>query len=107
MMPWMFLFAASLLEIVWAFTMKRSEGFTRVLPTLLTVLAMLGSFSLLSISMRTLPLSTAYTAWTGIGAVGTFIVGAVALSEPLAPGRVVGAGLVLAGLAFLTLSTAR
>lgn len=66
-MPWMFLLAAGLLEIVWSFTMKLSQGFTR--GTAITVLVMLASFALLSISMKTLPLGTAYTVWTGIRAV--------------------------------------
>jgi quaternary ammonium compound-resistance protein SugE len=66
----MLLLAAGLLEVVWAFTMKLSQGFTRLAPTVLTLLAMLASFGLLSISMRSLPLGTAYTVWTGVGAVG-------------------------------------
>jgi len=80
--------AAGLLEIVWAFTMKHSQGFTRGGPTAVTVLAMLASFALLSISMKTLPLGTAYTVWTGIGAVGAFLIGVVVLGEPLTIGRV-------------------
>ena len=67
-MAWMFLLIAGLLEIVWAFTMKLSQGFTRGGPTAVTILAMLASFALLSISMKTLPLGTAYTVWAGIGA---------------------------------------
>lgn len=75
----MFLLAAGLLEIVWSFTMKLSQGFTRETQAAITVLVMLASFALLSISMKTLPLGTAYTVWTGIGAVGAFVVGIVAL----------------------------
>lgn len=104
-MPWMFLLAAGLLEIVWAFTMKLSQGFTRGGPTAVTVLAMLASFALLSISMKTLPLGTAYTIWTGIGAVGAFVVGVVVLHEPLTIGRVVAAALILVGLSVMKLST--
>jgi len=74
-MAWMFLLAAGLLEIVWAYTMKLSQGFTRPAPTAVTICVMLASFALLSLSMKTLPLGTAYTAWTGIGAVGAFVVG--------------------------------
>jgi quaternary ammonium compound-resistance protein SugE len=105
-MAWIFLLAAGLLEIVWAFTMKLSQGFTRVGPTTVTLLAMLASFALLSISMKILPLGTAYTVWTGIGAVGAFIVGVVALGEPLTIGRVIAAALIVAGLCVMKLSTA-
>jgi quaternary ammonium compound-resistance protein SugE len=97
-MPWMFLLAAGLLEIVWAFTMKLSQGFTRGVPAAVTVLAMLVSFALLSISMKTLPLGTSYAVWTGIGTIGAFVVGVVVLDEPLTIGRVVAAALILVGL---------
>jgi quaternary ammonium compound-resistance protein SugE len=105
-MAWMILLAAGLLEIVWAFTMKLSQGFTRRGPTAVTLLVMLASFALLSISMRTLPLGTAYTVWTGIGAVGAFAVGVVVLGEPLTIGRVLAAALIVAGLSVMKLSTA-
>ena len=104
-MAWVLLLAAGLLEIVWAFTMKLSQGFTRVGPTVVTMLAMLASFGLLSSSMRTLPLGTAYTVWTGIGAVGAFIVGVVVLGEPVTMGRVLAAVLIVAGLILMKLST--
>lgn len=104
-MPWMFLLAAGLLEIVWAFTMKLSQGFTRGGPTAVTILAMLASFALLSISMKTLPLGTAYAIWTGIGAVGAFVVGITILGEPLTMGRVLAVVLILAGLSLMKLST--
>lgn len=104
-MAWLLLLAAGLLEVLWAFTMKLSQGFTRVGPAVVTVLAMLASFALLSSSMRTLPLGTAYTVWTGIGAVGAFIVGIVALGEPMTIGRVVAGGLIVAGLILMKLST--
>jgi quaternary ammonium compound-resistance protein SugE len=104
-MPWMFLLAAGLLEIVWAFTMKLSQGFTRGVPTAVTVLAMLASFALLSISMKTLPLGTAYAVWTGIGTIGAFVVGVVVLDEPLTIGRGVAAALILIGLSVMKLST--
>lgn len=103
-MPWVLLVAAGLLEIVWAFTMKLSQGFTRLGPTVVTILAMVASFGLLSVAMRTLPLGTAYTVWTGIGALGAFIVGVVALGEPMAPGRVLAALLIVAGLVLMKLS---
>ena len=104
-MAWVLLLAAGLLEIVWAFTMKLSQGFTRVGPTAVTLLSMLASFGLLSISMKTLPLGTAYTVWTGIGAVGAFIVGVAVLNEPLTFVRIVAALLIVAGLILMKLST--
>lgn len=105
-MAWILLLTAGLLEIVWSFTMKLSQGFSRVGPTAVTLVAMVASFGLLSISMRTLPLGTAYTVWTGIGALGAFIVGVVVLGEPLTTGRVVAAVLIVAGMVVMKLSTA-
>lgn len=78
-MAWVSLAAAGILEIVWAVAMKHSHGFTRLVFAATMVVAMIGSFGLLSISMRTLPLGTAYTIWTGIGAVGAFLIGIVFL----------------------------
>jgi quaternary ammonium compound-resistance protein SugE len=104
-MAWMFVLAAGMLEIVWAYTMKLSQGFTRPGPSALTILAMLASFALLSLAMKTLPLGTAYTVWTGIGAVGAFAVGVVFLGEPLTTGRVVAAALIVSGLVVMKLST--
>ena len=104
-MAWMFLLVAGLLEIVWSFTMKLSQGFTRGTPTAITVLVMVSSFALLSISMKTLPLGTAYTVWTGIGAVGAFVVGVVVLGEPLTILRVLAALLIVAGLTIMKLTT--
>ena len=104
-MAWALLLAACLLEVVWTFTMKLSHGFTRTGPAVVTLLAMLASFGLLSISMKTLPLGTAYTVWTGIGAVGAFIVGVVMLGEPLSTGRVVAAVLIVSGLVLMKLSS--
>ena len=101
----MFVLAAGLLEIVWAYTMKLSQGFTRPGPSALTILAMLASFALLSLAMKTLPLGTAYTVWTGIGAVGAFAVGVVFLGEPLTIGRLVAAALIVSGLIVMKLST--
>lgn len=103
-MAWTFLLVAGLLEIVWSFTMKLSQGFTRATPTAVTIVVMVASFSLLSMSMKTLPLGTAYTVWTGIGAVGAFVVGVVALDEPLTAARVMAAALIVAGLAIMKLT---
>ena len=105
-MAWVLLVAAGLLETVWAYTMKLSEGFTRPASSSVTIVAMLASFALLSISMKTLPLGTAYTVWTGIGAVGAFIVGIVVLGEPVTFMRVFAAALIVSGLILMKLSTA-
>jgi quaternary ammonium compound-resistance protein SugE len=104
-MAWVLLSIAGLLEIVWAFTMKLSQGFTRPGPSIVTLLAMLASFALLSASMKTLPLGTAYTIWTGIGAVGAFVVGILALGESVNPARVVAAVLIVSGLILMKVST--
>jgi quaternary ammonium compound-resistance protein SugE len=104
-MAWVLLLVAGLLEVVWAFTMKLSQGFTRPGPSIVTLLAMLASFALLSVSMKTLPLGTAYTIWTGIGAAGAFVLGIVALGEPVNIPRIVGAVLIVSGLILMKLST--
>ncbi len=80
-MAWILLFFAGLLEIVWAFAMKQSHGFTRLWPSVTTIGAMLGSFGLLALAMRSLPLGTAYMVWTGIGAIGAFALGVLVLGE--------------------------
>lgn len=104
-MAWIYLVLAGILEVVWAFTLKQSDGFTRLIPSLVTIAAMAASFGLLSLSMRTLPLGTAYTIWTGIGAIGAFIVGIVALGEHLSFMRVLAAGLIVCGLVLMKTST--
>lgn len=104
-MTWIYLLMAGLLEIVWALTMKQSQGFTRLIPSAITMVAMVASFVLLSLAMRTLPLGTAYTIWTGIGAVGAFVAGVVFLGESLSAGRVVAAVLIVAGLVLMKLSS--
>lgn len=104
-MAWIFLFIAGLLEVVWAYYMKQSEGFTRVVPSAVTIVTMVASFGLLSISMRSLPLGTAYTVWTGIGAVGAFAVGVALLGEQMSPARVTAAALIVGGLVLMKLSS--
>lgn len=104
-MAWMYLVLAGLLEIVWAFAMKLSEGFTRTGATVVTFVAMLASVGLLSIAMKTLPLGTAYAVWTGIGAAGAFVVGVLVLDEAPTVGRIAGAALIVAGLALLKWAT--
>jgi len=103
-MAWIALVLAGLLEIVWAYSMKLSDGFTRVVPSVVTLVAMVASFALLSLSMRTLPLGTAYTIWTGIGAVGSFLVGLAMLGEPASAMRIVAAVLIVSGLVLMKLS---
>ncbi len=104
-MAWIYLGIAGLLEVVWAFSMKQSDGFSRLTPSIITIVTMIASFALLSISMKTLPLGTAYTVWTGIGAVGAFVVGAAVLGEALSPMRVLAAVLIVSGLVLMKLST--
>jgi len=104
-MPWLLLLIAGLLEVVWALLMKQSAGFTRLWPTVGTLAFMAASFGLLSLSMRTLPLGTAYTIWTGIGAVGAFAVGVAVLGEQLTATRVLAAILIVAGIVLMKLSS--
>ena len=103
-MAWIFLVIAGLLEVLWAWSMKLSNGFTHLTYSLVTAVAMMASFGLLSLAMRTLPLGTAYTIWTGIGAVGAFIVGIVFLGEQLSPMRVCAALLIVSGLVLMKMS---
>ncbi|OON60477.1 QacE family quaternary ammonium compound efflux SMR transporter [Massilia sp. KIM] len=104
-MAWIMLFVAGVFEVVWAFAMKRSDGFTQVIPTLVMAVTMVASFVLLSLAMRSIPLGTAYTIWTGIGAVGAFVVGVAVLGEVLTPLRVLAAVLIVAGLVLMKLSS--
>jgi quaternary ammonium compound-resistance protein SugE len=104
-MAWIYLIVAGCLEVVWAFAMKQSAGFTRVVPSVITIGTMIASFALLSLSMRTLPLGTAYTIWTGIGAVGAFAVGILILGEQVTPIRIAAALLIVGGLVLMKLST--
>jgi quaternary ammonium compound-resistance protein SugE len=102
-MAWVLLGVAGLLEIVFAFSMKLSEGFTRPVPGLLTVAAGLSSVFLLSLALRTLPVGSGYAVWTGIGAAGTAILGMALLGDSAAPARVLCIGLILAGVIGLKL----
>lgn len=106
-MAWIFLFLAGLLEVVWAFLMKMSDGFSKPWPTVGTLAFMIVSFGLLSLAMKSLPLGTAYVIWTGIGAVGAFVVGIAVLGEPLTPMRVIGAVLIVSGLVVLKLASSQ
>lgn len=104
-MAWISLSIAGLLEVVWAFYMKQSHGFTRLWPSVITMITMSASFALLAYAMRSLPLGTAYTMWTGIGAVGAFVVGLVVLGEPANAMRVFAAALIIAGLVLMKLAS--
>ncbi|GGC29054.1 QacE family quaternary ammonium compound efflux SMR transporter [Asaia siamensis] len=100
-MAWVVLFLAGLSEIVWASAMKQSAGFTRLVPSVVTVSGMAVSVALLAWAMKTLPLGTAYMIWTGIGALGAFLVGVAFLGEALSPARVLAALLIVMGLALM------
>lgn len=104
-MAWILLLIAGLLEVVWAYTMKLSQGFTRPGASAVTLVAMTASFALLSVAMKSLPLGTAYTVWTGIGAVGAFAVGVLVLGEPANAGRVAAAVLIVSGLVLMKFAT--
>ena len=104
-MAWILVIFAGALEVVWAYFMKQSAGFTKLVPSAITIVTMIASFLLLSVSMRTLPLGTAYTVWTGIGAVGAFLVGAWVLNEQTSALRVLAAVLIVSGLALMKLSS--
>ncbi len=104
-MSWILLVLAGLLEIIWAIGLKYTDGFTRLWPTVATVSAMLISLALLGMAMKTLPVSTAYAVWMGIGVVGTAILGITILGEPATFGRLMSIALILAGVIGLKLTT--
>ncbi len=104
-MPWVQLVIAGLLEVVWAYFMKKSAGLTLLVPSIICIVTMVASVALLSLSMRSLPLGTAYTVWTGIGAVGAFTLGVVMLGEAASPMRIGAAVLIVAGIILMKLSS--
>ncbi|MGX5218699.1 MULTISPECIES: quaternary ammonium compound efflux SMR transporter SugE [Pseudomonas] len=103
-MSWIILFFAGLFEVGWAVGLKYTDGFTRPLPTALTIAAMGISLVLLGIAMKDLPLGTAYAIWTGIGAIGTVIAGIILFGESMAPMRILSVALIVSGLLGLKLS---
>lgn len=105
-MAWILLILAGLFEVAWAYSMKLSHGFTRLAPSLFTLIAMAASVVLLARAMRELPLGTAYTVWTGVGAVGAFALGLMLLGESASPLRLLAALLIVAGLVLMGLSEA-
>lgn len=100
-MAWLTLFAAGLFEIAWAIGLKYTAGFTRLVPTVLTVVSMTVSVALLGLALKTLPVGTAYAIWTGIGTVGTAILGIVLLGESASVARLLCIGLIVIGIAGL------
>src|ERR1700761_6820248 len=100
-MAWVYLLIAGVLEIVWAFAMKQSSGFSRPIYAAVTLIGMAASFGFLAVAMRQLPLGTAYAVWTGIGALGAFVLGIFILGEAMTPLRVCAAGLILTGIVML------
>ncbi len=104
-MPWLILFVAGLFEIGWAFSMKQSDGFTRLGPTILTIALMIASVWLLALSLRSLPLGTAYAVWTGIGVIGTALIGIFFLKESAEIGKILCIGLIVSGIVGLKLFT--
>jgi quaternary ammonium compound-resistance protein SugE len=104
-MAWVILFIAGLLEIGWAVGLKYTEGFTRLWPTVATAVALVASMSLLGIAVRTLPLGSAYAVWTGIGSVGTAVLGIVLFREPATALRLLCIGLIVVGIVGLKVAS--
>jgi quaternary ammonium compound-resistance protein SugE len=104
-MPWFHLIIAGLLEVAWAVGLKQTAGWTRLWPSLITVALMIASFFFLSLALRTLPLGTSYAIWTGIGAVGTALIGIFIFDEPRTAARLVCILLIVAGIVGLKLAS--
>lgn len=104
-MAWILLFLAGLFEVAWAIGLKYTEGFTRPIPSALTLAAMVASVVLLGIAMKSLPVGTAYAVWVGVGAVGTALLGIVLFAEPATAGRLISLALIVAGIVGLKLAT--
>jgi quaternary ammonium compound-resistance protein SugE len=104
-MAWVILVVAGLLEVGWAIGLKYTEGFTRLWPSVLTIVAMVISMGLLGIAMKSLPTGTAYSVWVGIGAVGTVILGIVLFGESASAARLISVAFILAGIVGIKLAT--
>ena len=104
-MAWIYLFVAGVLEVGWAIGLKYTEGFSKLVPSVVTVALMIGSFNFLSIALKTLPIGTAYAVWTGIGAVGTAIIGIWFLKEPADLLRIASIFLIVVGIVGLKLTS--
>ena len=103
-MTWVILVVAGLFEMGWAIGLKYTDGFSRLWPTVWTVLAMIISLWLLGVAMKTLPVGTAYSVWVGVGAVGTVILGIVLFGEPANAGRLISVAFIIAGIVGLKLT---
>ena len=103
-MAWVYLAIAGLLEVAWAIGLKYTEGFSKLLPSALTIAAMIGSVLLLGLALRSLPVGTGYAVWTGIGAVGTAILGIILFAEPATALRLGSIGLIVGGIVGLKLA---
>ncbi|MBP1964067.1 quaternary ammonium compound efflux SMR transporter SugE [Paenibacillus aceris] len=97
-MAWLYLVIAGVFEVVWAISLKFSNGFTRLIPSCVTIVGMIISFYFLAVATKTLPIGTAYAAWTGIGAVGAIIIGTLFLNEPVSLLRILFMILILIGV---------
>ena len=104
-MAWLLLLIAGLLEVGWAVGLKYTEGFTRLVPSVLTLISMAASVGMLGLALKTLPIGTAYAVWTGIGAVGTAILGIALFGDPAGVARLACIGLIVAGIVGLKLVT--
>ena len=104
-MRWIMLVTAGLFEVGWAIGLKYTKGFTRLWPTVWTLLAMVVSLWLLGVSMKSLPVGTAYTVWVGVGSVGTVILGIVLFGEPANAGHLISVALIIAGIIGIKLAT--
>jgi quaternary ammonium compound-resistance protein SugE len=104
-MNWVILVIAGLCEVGWAIGLKYTAGFTRLWPTVWTVLSMIVSLWLLGIAMKGLPVGTAYGVWVGVGCIGTVILGILLFGEPATPGRLISVALIIAGIVGLKLAT--
>ena len=104
-MPWLHLIIAGLLEVAWAVGLKQTAGWTRLWPSVITVVLMIASFFFLSLALRTLPIGTAYAIWTGIGAIGTALIGLLIFDEPRTAARLVCILLIVAGVVGLKLAS--
>jgi quaternary ammonium compound-resistance protein SugE len=104
-MAWLYLFIAGLFEVGWAIGLKYTDGFSKLVPSLLTVAAMVVSLALLGLALKTLPVGTAYAVWTGVGAVGTAALGIYLFGEPATAARLASIGMIVAGIVGLKLVT--
>ena len=102
--PWVMIVLAGILETAWALGLKYSDGFTRPIPSIFTLVTVVGSFWLLSLAMKSLPVGTAYAVWVGIGMVGTAVMAVILLGEPVNALRIAGFALIIAGIVALKLA---